>query len=220
METKKEFEVDHLTIPTGTSFSQLLLADDDVDDQNENALVDSFVVDQTYDNNLNHSTTLFSFHNTPKMLCFSNYQNELMFSQTPPHKSVITGSTDCDSSSASSCNHTNTAFNSLTKSNVCNITLLHARVCLYIYSLSKSLIIYLLKSLQKKRNGSGQEPGTMEGVVGGKQQQKATKKTKAENPTSSGGHAKVIRGKSNPSLFFLFPLNSTLLSITHELSFS
>jgi len=117
METKDELQVmDHLTIPTtttttGTSFSQLLLGDDD----NDNPL--GLDVDQTF------STSLFSLHNTPKMLCFGDYQNEIHETTTnvilTPQKSIITSS---DSSSASSCNHqTNTGFNSLTttKSNVC-----------------------------------------------------------------------------------------------------
>lgn len=117
METKDELQVmDHLTIPTtttsGTSFSQLLLGDDDND---HNPL--GLDVDQTF------STSLFSLHNTPKMLCFGDYQNEIHETTTnvilTPQKSIITSS---DSSSASSCNHqTNTGFNSLTtaKSNVC-----------------------------------------------------------------------------------------------------
>ncbi|CAL5209867.1 unnamed protein product [Lathyrus oleraceus] len=112
--TKDEFQVvDHLTTPTtttGTSFSQLLLADDDVvvvdnqnQNQNHNPLVGLLHGDQTFSN-----TSLFSLHNTPKMLCFGgNYQNEIEII-TPPQKSVVTSS---DSSSASSCNHTNTAFN-------------------------------------------------------------------------------------------------------------
>ncbi|KAJ1402883.1 Myc-type, basic helix-loop-helix [Sesbania bispinosa] len=145
---KEEFEVDHLTTPTGTSFSQLLFGDGD--DEDENTL--SLAVDQAY--NLNHST-VFSTHNTPKMLCFGNYQNEgdFLLSETnvTPQKSVITSS---DSSSPSSCNQTTTNFNSLQKTN-------------------------------KKRNGSGQEPGTR-GSVGN---QKPPKKTKAENPTSTG-HAR------------------------------
>ncbi|CAK8573892.1 unnamed protein product [Lathyrus sativus] len=111
--TKDELQVvDHLTTPpttTGTSFSQLLLADDDVvvvDNQNQNhnnPLVGLHHVDQTFSN-----TSLFSLHNTPKMLCFGgNYQNEIEII-TPTQKSVVTSS---DSSSASSCNHTNTVFN-------------------------------------------------------------------------------------------------------------
>lgn len=114
--TKDEFQVvDHLTTPTtttGTSFSQLLLADDDVvvvdnqnQNQNHNPLVGLLHGDQTFSN-----TSLFSLHNTPKMLCFGgNYQNEIEI-VTPPQKSVVTSS---DSSSASSCNHTNTAFNNV-----------------------------------------------------------------------------------------------------------
>jgi len=64
----------------------------------------------------------------------------------------------------------------------------------------------LLKSLQKKRNGLGQEPVTKVGVGG----QRQTKKTKAENPTSTG-HAKVR--KINHGLLacrFLFCLHFEL----------
>ncbi|CAJ2630489.1 transcription factor bHLH113 isoform X2 [Trifolium pratense] len=105
METKvDELQVmDHLTTPTtttGTSFSQLLLEDD-----NELGLAG---VDQTF------SASLFSLHNPPKMLCFGNYQNDMEIETNviiTPQKSVITSS---DSSSTSSCNHANTGFNSLT----------------------------------------------------------------------------------------------------------
>ncbi|XP_004496925.1 transcription factor bHLH113 isoform X2 [Cicer arietinum] len=159
MESKEQLvEVDHLTTPTtGTSFSQLLLADDNDDENQQNALGLSTTVDQT-----TFSTPLFSIHNTPKMLCFGNYhpnESDFLLSETnitPPQKSVITSS---DSSSASSCNHTNTTFNSLTTKSNC---------------------------LQKKRNGSGgQEISTKAGVEG----QRGPKKTKAENPISTG-HAK------------------------------
>ncbi|KAK2405121.1 transcription factor bHLH68 [Trifolium repens] len=158
METKvDELQVmEHLTTPptTGTSFSQLLLEDDN---DNELVLGDGGV-DQTF------STSFFSLHNTPKMLCFGNYQNEMEIETNliiTPQKSVITSS---DSSSASSCNHANTGFNSLTTTTKPN-------------------------GMQKKRNGSGgggQELGTKAGVGG----QRCPKKTKAENNSTSTGHAK------------------------------
>ncbi|GAU15043.1 hypothetical protein TSUD_48390 [Trifolium subterraneum] len=158
METKvDELQVmDHLTTPTttGTSFSQLLLEDD-----NNEAELGFGGVDQTF------STSLFSLHNTPKMLCFGNYQNEMEIETNvivTPQKSVITSS---DSSSASSCNHANTGFNSLTTTTT------------------------KPNGLQKKRNGSGgggQELGTKAGVGG----QRGSKKTKAENNPTSTGHAK------------------------------
>ncbi|WJX21198.1 hypothetical protein P8452_10660 [Trifolium repens] len=158
METKvDELQVmEHLTTPptTGTSFSQLLLEDDN---DNELVLGDGGV-DQTF------STSFFSLHNTPKMLCFGNYQNEMEIETNliiTPQKSVITSS---DSSSASSCNHANTGFNSLTTTTKPN-------------------------GMQKKRNGSGgggQELGTKAGVGG----QRCPKKTKAENNPTSTGHAK------------------------------
>ncbi|KAK7343495.1 hypothetical protein VNO77_12279 [Canavalia gladiata] len=156
---KEEFEVDHLTTtPTGTSFSQLLFGDDD-DDVNHHQDALGLAVDHTYNNNNNNTNSpLFSIHKAPKMLCFGNHQNQgdLLLPETnlTPQKSVITSS---DSSSASSCNYTNTGFTSLPKSN----------------------------NLQKKRNGSGQEPVTKSSVGG----QKQTKKNKAENPSSST-HAK------------------------------
>lgn len=153
MEAKEEFEVDHLT--TGTSFSQLLFGDDD-DDDSESAL--AIGVDHSYNYNL-ASSSLFSIHKPPKMLCFGNHlnQGDVMLAETnvvTPQKSVITSS----DSSSSSCNYTNTGFNSLPKSN----------------------------SLQKKRNGLGQETVTKVGVGG----QRQPKKTKSENPTSTTGHAK------------------------------
>ncbi|RZB89195.1 Transcription factor bHLH113 isoform B [Glycine soja] len=120
MEAKKEYEVDHLSTPTGTSFSQLLFGDDD-DDVDESAL--GLAVDQSYSYNYNNLTRspLFSIHKAPQMLCFGNHQNEegdvlLPETNLTPQKSVITSS-DSSSASASSCNHTNTAFNSLPKSN-------------------------------------------------------------------------------------------------------
>jgi len=144
METKDELQVmDHLAIPTtttGTSFSQLLLG---ADDDNDNPL--GLDVDQTF------STSLFSLHNTPKMLCFGDYQNEIDETTNvilTPQKSIITSS---DSSSASSCNHqTNTGFNSLTttKSNVCVCLFIYLFKndvgvdCFYILSLSQSLFFY------------------------------------------------------------------------------
>jgi len=76
---------------------------------------------------------------------------------------------------------------------------LHFPTQVHCMSLSLSLCVFwllssffrfsfclLLKSLQKKRNGLGQEPVAKVGVGG----QRQTKKTKAENPTSTG-HAKV-----------------------------
>ncbi|XP_028222531.1 transcription factor bHLH113-like isoform X3 [Glycine soja] len=112
MEAKKEYEVDHLTTLTGTSFSQLLFGDDD-DDYDESAL--GLAVDQSYTR-----SPLFSIHKAPQMLCFANHQNQgdvlLPETNVTPQKSVITSS-DSSSASASSCNHTNTAFNSLPKSN-------------------------------------------------------------------------------------------------------
>ncbi|RDX86275.1 Transcription factor bHLH113, partial [Mucuna pruriens] len=137
MEAKEEFQVDHLTTPTGTSFSQLLFGDDH--DHHQTAL--PLAVDQSYDYNLTHSP-LFSINKAPKMLCFAN-QGHVLLPQTnlTPQKSVITSS---DSSSASSCNYTNTAFNSLPKSN----------------------------NLQKKRNGLGQEAVTKAGVGGQRQPKK------------------------------------------------
>ncbi|XP_061373924.1 transcription factor bHLH113-like [Gastrolobium bilobum] len=182
MEAKEEFEVDHLMTPTGTSFSELLFGEDD---DNENAL--GVGVDQTY--NLSHSP-VFSIHKTPKMLCFGNYQNEcdLLLSETnaTTQKSVITSS---DSSSASSCNYSNTGFNSLPKSN----------------------------SLQKKRNGSGQEPVTTRAGSGG---QRPPKKTKAENPNSTG-HAKQRKEKLGERIAALQQLVSPFgktdtASVLHE----
>jgi hypothetical protein len=151
METKvDELQVmEHLTTPptTGTSFSQLLLEDDN-DNDNELVLGDGGV-DQTF------STSFFSLHNTPKMLCFGNYQNEMEIETNliiTPRKSVITSS---DSSSASSCNHANTGFNSLTttttKPNVCfylrmMLVLMVLFICLF--SLSKSY--FFIKGFAEK----------------------------------------------------------------------
>ena len=119
MEPKDDFEVDHLTTPTtGTSFSQLLFGDDD--DEDGNALgFGGGGVDHTYNyNNLSHPP-VFSVDKAPKMLCFGNYKSEgdLLLPETnaTPQKSVITSS---DSSSASSCNHSTSVINSLSKPNV------------------------------------------------------------------------------------------------------
>lgn len=197
--TKDELQVvDHLTTPTtttGTSFSQLLLADDDVvvvdnqnQNQNHNPLVGLLHGDQTFSN-----TSLFSLHNTPKMLCFGgNYQNEIEII-TPPQKSVVTSS---DSSSASSCNHTNTAFNNVSvclfKNDVVFIVFYFIFYIFYTFIFISLNFSCLLKSLQKKRNGSGgQEMGTRAGVGG----QKGPKKTKADNHPTSTGHAKVTKKK-------------------------
>ncbi|XP_057428291.1 transcription factor bHLH113 isoform X2 [Lotus japonicus] len=164
MAAKEEFEVDHVTTPItpGTSFSQLLFGDDDDVVHDEKAFAFG-TVDQTFNNNNNNNlstnSSLFSIHNTPKMLCFgNNYQNEgdLMNNVTPQKSSIITSSDNNSSSASNSCN---TSFN---------------------YSLPMS------NSLQKKRNGSGQEPGTTANVG---RQKPPYKKTKAENPTSTG-HAK------------------------------
>ncbi|XP_017413679.1 transcription factor bHLH113 isoform X1 [Vigna angularis] len=146
MDPKDEFEL------TGTTFSQLLFGDD-LDATPALPLPHHHC---SYDHHTLSASPLFSFHKPPKMLCFGNHQTQPHIPPTivTPQKSVITSS---DSSSASSSNHTNTAFTSLPKST----------------------------SLQKKRNGLGQEPVTKVGVGG----QRLTKKTKAENPTSTG-HAK------------------------------
>ncbi|KAK7280303.1 hypothetical protein RJT34_25365 [Clitoria ternatea] len=158
MEAKEEFQVDHLNTPTGTSFSQLLFGDGDHDHDHHHhhdANVLGLSVDHAY--TLTQSP-LFSFHKAPQMLCFShNEANVLQLPETNLTPQSKSVITSSDSSSASSCNYT-TTFNSLPKSN---------------------------NSLQKKRNGSGQEAVTRVGVGG----QRQPKKTKAENPTSTG-HAK------------------------------
>ncbi|QCE08484.1 transcription factor bHLH113 isoform X2 [Vigna unguiculata] len=138
MDPKDEFEL------TGTTFSQLLFGDD------HDATTPALSLPHhhcSYDQHNLSASPLFSFHKPPKMLCFGTQPHI----PVTPQKSVITSS---DSSSASSSNHTNTAFTSLPKST-------------------------------KKRNGLGQEPVAKVGVGG----QRQTKKTKAENPTSTG-HAK------------------------------
>ncbi|WVY96382.1 hypothetical protein V8G54_028533 [Vigna mungo] len=138
MDPKDEFEL------TGTTFSQLLFGDD------LDATTPALPLPHHHSLS---ASPIFSFHKPPKMLCFGNHETIPHIPPTivTPQKSVITSS---DSSSASSSNHTNTAFTSLPKST-------------------------------KKRNGLGQEPLTKVGVGG----QRQTKKTKAENPTSTG-HAK------------------------------
>ncbi|CAJ1977376.1 unnamed protein product [Sphenostylis stenocarpa] len=185
MEAREEFEVDHLTAPIGTSFSQLLFGDDDDDHHHHHATALPLAQDH-YSYSHNH---LFSFHKPPKMLCFGDHQNQadLLLPQTnvTPQKSVITSS---DSSSASSSNYTNSAFNSLPKSN----------------------------SLQKKRNGLGQEAVTKVGVGG----QRQTKKNKAENPTSTG-HAKQRKEKLGERIAALQQLVSPFgktdtASVLHE----
>ena len=69
-----------------------------------------------------------------------------------------------------------------------------------------TLCLFWLKSLQKKRNGSGQQPVTKAGVGG----QRVPKKTKADNPTSTG-HAKVRKINYGwvacPSLSLFLPMN-------------
>ncbi|KAL2324237.1 hypothetical protein Fmac_023295 [Flemingia macrophylla] len=107
-------------------------------------------------NNLTRSP-LFSIHKAPQMLCFANHQSQqhLLLPQTNVAPQKSV-ITSSDSSSASSCNYTTTSSD-LPKSN----------------------------SLQKKRNGLGQEAVTKVGVAG----QRQPKKTKAENPSSTG-HAK------------------------------
>ncbi|XP_059447602.1 transcription factor bHLH113 isoform X2 [Corylus avellana] len=105
MADNEGFGGDHLR--GATSFSQLLLADDDGD-------VDVAVgldVDRTF----NYSS-VFSSEKPPKMLCFGNYQHkaEPVYSETtrtPPQKSGVTCS---DSSSASSSN--NSSINTFSKS--------------------------------------------------------------------------------------------------------
>ncbi|CAL0316363.1 unnamed protein product [Lupinus luteus] len=85
MEVKQEFEVDHhpnTTTTTGTSFSQLLLGNDD--NKDENAL--AVGVDQNYyfNNNLTDYSPLFPIHIASQMLCFGNYENEGL-----PQKSIL-----------------------------------------------------------------------------------------------------------------------------------
>ncbi|KAG4945003.1 Transcription factor bHLH113 [Glycine soja] len=76
MEAKKEYEVDHLTTPTGTSFSQLLFGDHD-DDYDECAL--GLAVDQSYTR-----SPFFSIHKAPQLLCFANhqYQGDVLLPET------------------------------------------------------------------------------------------------------------------------------------------
>jgi len=82
--------------------------------------------------------------------------------------------------------------------------------------LSFFILSFVGEFLQKKRNGLGQEPVTKVGVGG----QRQTKKTKGENPTSTG-HAKVR--KINRGLFacrFLFCLHFQLKLFQLTVSFS
>lgn len=104
MAENEGFGGDHLR--GATSFSQLLLADDDGDGD--------VAVGLDVDRTVNYS--VFSSEKPPKMLCFGNYQRkgEPVYSETtrtPPQKSGVTCS---DSSSASSSN--NSSINTFSKS--------------------------------------------------------------------------------------------------------
>jgi hypothetical protein len=114
MADNEGFGGDHLR--GATSFSQLLLADDDGDGD----VAVGLDVDRTF----NYSS-VFSSEKPPKMLCFGNYQQkaEPVYSETtrtPPQKSGVTCS---DSSSASSSN--NSSINTFSKSaaTVCTLFL-------------------------------------------------------------------------------------------------
>lgn len=175
MDPKDEFEL------TGTTFSQLLFGDD------LDATTPALPLPHhhcSYDHHSLSSSPLFSFHKPPKMLCFGDHETIPHIPPTivTPQKSVITSS---DSSSASSSNYTNTAFTSLPKSTVCSSLFLSFLPSQLPSFFGFSFCLFF-KSLQKKRNGLGQESVTKVGVGG----QRQTKKTKAENPTSTG-HAKV-----------------------------
>lgn len=113
MAENEGFGGDHLR--GATSFSQLLLADDDGDGD--------VAVGLDVDRTVNYS--VFSSEKPPKMLCFGNYQRkgEPVYSETtrtPPQKSGVTCS---DSSSASSSN--NSSINTFSKSaaSVCTLFL-------------------------------------------------------------------------------------------------
>ncbi|CAL0320750.1 unnamed protein product [Lupinus luteus] len=196
MECKDDFEVDHhlnttttTTTPRST-FSHLIFGGVD-DNEDDNAL--GLGVDQTYNNNnnynLNHYSPVLPIHIAPQMLCFGKYQNEEDLTNALTSQiSIITNSSD--SSSASSCNHNNNTFNPFSNTNV-NV-------------------------LQKKRNGSGQEPVTKVGVGN----QRPHKMNKADNPTSTG-HAKQRKEKLGERIAVLQQLVSPFgktdtASVLHE----
>lgn len=114
MAENEGFGGDHLR--GATSFSQLLLADDDGDGD--------VAVGLDVDRTINYSS-VFSSEKPPKMLCFGSYQHkgELVYPETTrtPQKSGVTCS---DSSSASSSN--NSSINTLSKSAAASVCTLNS----------------------------------------------------------------------------------------------
>ncbi|KAF3435498.1 hypothetical protein FNV43_RR22587 [Rhamnella rubrinervis] len=106
MAENERFDRDNLAVTAGTSFSQLLFADDD------GAL--GLDINQTF----NYTSAAFSTEKPPKMLCFGSYpynDEQLVFSETT-RTSQISGLTCSDlSSSASSSNRF--SANALSKPN-------------------------------------------------------------------------------------------------------
>ncbi|KAM6558250.1 hypothetical protein CsatA_027489 [Cannabis sativa] len=110
MAKNERFDFDNLAVTGGTSFSQLLLGDDDVLSLDVNQIFNKC-------NNSSINTSLFSsVEKTPRMLCFENFPNrgEIVFSDQSTQKSGITCS---DSSSSTSSSSNSVSLSTMSKSN-------------------------------------------------------------------------------------------------------
>lgn len=107
MAENERFDGDNLAVTTGTSFSQLLFADDD------GAL--GLDVNQTFD----YTSSAFCTEKPPKMLCFGSYpynDEDLVFSETTRTSQISEVTCSDVSSSASSSNRI--SANTLSKPDV------------------------------------------------------------------------------------------------------
>ncbi|PON90627.1 Myc-type, basic helix-loop-helix (bHLH) domain containing protein [Trema orientale] len=111
MAKNERLDCDNLAVTGGTSFSQLLFADDDVLGLDVNQIFRC----NNINNNNNNNESLFSAEKTPRMLCFEKFPNrgERAFSEST-QKSGVT----CSDSSSSASSSNNTSVSTMSKSNI------------------------------------------------------------------------------------------------------
>ncbi|PON74728.1 Myc-type, basic helix-loop-helix (bHLH) domain containing protein [Parasponia andersonii] len=107
MAKSERFDCDNLSVTGGTSFSQLLFADDNVLGLDVNQIF-------RCNNNNNNNASLFSAEKTPRMLCFEKFPNrgERAFSGST-QKSGVT----CSDSSSSASSSNNNSVSTMSESN-------------------------------------------------------------------------------------------------------
>ncbi|OMO63317.1 hypothetical protein COLO4_32577 [Corchorus olitorius] len=197
----QDFEGDQETSAKTSSFSQLLFGGDD-----------DVVVGLDLGQRFNYTCSSFPglhLEKTPKMLCFGDYQNQA------DHAEIVTFA-----ESAANNATTKTAVSTPQRSGV---TCSNDSSSASSGNNSKSVKPAPSKSNNRKRNGGRESEhcGDANTVTAQPAAQKPNKKSKAENPASSSGHAKVRKEKIGDRITALQQLVSPFgktdtASVLHE----